>query len=247
MSSEWAPVSGAGRDRSGLAIGEDHGLGQNLDLAALRMPDFARHVQVMHLLVGERAIHGQDGAARRAGGIEALDPLRARALTGPRDDLLVERGAVFHPQPGRGKARIVDQARHFQHVAQAREHARTHGSDIDVAVGRGVDTRGRTGGMVVAGLPGHLAVDQPARGLEIHHPHLRLQQRGLHPTPLARLFAVQQRDQDADGCEQTGAEIRDGNAGAHGPAIRLPGDGHQPTEALPGTGGPVCPGRLFFL
>ena len=52
--------------------------------------------------------------------------------------------------------------------------------------------------MIVAGLRRHLAIDEIARGLEIHHRDLRLQQRGLHPLALAGALALGERDQDAD-------------------------------------------------
>jgi hypothetical protein len=78
-----------------------------------------------------------------------------------------------------------------------------------VAVG-GLEDAGRDRGrVVVAGLLRHLAVHQPARRLEVEHRHLGLQQRGLHPLPLAGLLAGEQRDHDAVGAEEAGREVGD--------------------------------------
>ena len=52
--------------------------------------------------------------------------------------------------------------------------------------------------MVVAGLRRHAALDQVARRLEVHHGDHGLEQRGLHPLPLARPLALGERGQHAD-------------------------------------------------
>ena len=86
--------------------------------------------------------------------------------------------------------------------------------------------------MVVAGLLGHVLFHQPARGLEIQHEDLRLQQRGLHPLAFAGDLALQQRGEDAHGAEQPGGEVGDGNADPHRALARRAGDRHQPAHAL---------------
>src|SRR6185312_10595911 len=73
----------------------------------------------------------------------------------------------------------------------------------------------RAGGMVVAGLPRHLPVHQPARRLEVEHENLSCQQRRLHPLTLARTLALDQREENALRRENTSAQIGDGNARAH--------------------------------
>ena len=106
------------------------------------------------------------------------------------------------------------------------------GGDIDVAVLH-LEHAGRDGGrMIVAGLLGHLVRLQPARGLEVEHEDLRLQQRGGDPLPLAGALALEQRDHDADRAEQAGAEIGDRDAGAHRALPGQAGDRHQPAHAL---------------
>ena len=86
--------------------------------------------------------------------------------------------------------------------------------------------------MIVAGLLRDVLFHQPARGLEIQHEDLRLQQRGLHPLAFARNLALQQRGEDAHGAEQAGGEIGDGNADPHRPFAGRAGDRHQPAHAL---------------
>ena len=86
--------------------------------------------------------------------------------------------------------------------------------------------------MVVAGLLGDVLFHQPARGLEIQHEDLRLQQRGLHPLAFAGDVALQQRGEDAHGAEQAGGEVGDGNADPHRAFARRAGDRHQPAHAL---------------
>ena len=95
------------------------------------------------------------------------------------------------------------------------------------------NSAGRDAGrVVVAGLLGDLAGDQPARGLEVEHEDLRFEQRGMDPLPLARLLALDQRHQDRLRQQQAGAEIVDRDADPHRPLARQAGDRHQPAHAL---------------
>jgi len=73
---------------------------------------------------------------------------------------------------------------------------------------------------------------QPARGLEIQHEDLRLQQRGLDPLAFARHFALQECGEDAHGAEQPGGEVGHGNADPHRAFARRARDRHQPSHAL---------------
>ena len=56
--------------------------------------------------------------------------------------------------------------------------------DVHMSIGGCKNARGNAGGMIVARLLRHLTIDQPARGLEVEHECLRLQQRGVQPLPL---------------------------------------------------------------
>ena len=86
--------------------------------------------------------------------------------------------------------------------------------------------------MVVAGLLGDLALHQPARGLEVEHEDLRLDQRGMDPLALAGALAIVQRQHDGLRQQQSGREVGDRNADAHRAAAGLAGDRHQPAHAL---------------
>ncbi|MNT15363.1 hypothetical protein D3C72_1504130 [compost metagenome] len=86
--------------------------------------------------------------------------------------------------------------------------------------------------MIVAALARHLAIHQPAHGLEVHHPQLRLQQGGLHPLALAGHFAFQQRHHQADRAEQTGGQVRNGNPRAHRSAPGFARDRHHAGDPL---------------
>ncbi len=57
--------------------------------------------------------------------------------------------------------------------------------------------------MIVAGLLGDFVHLQPARGLEVEHENLCLQQRGVHPLALARRLPFEQRHHDTERAEQT--------------------------------------------
>jgi len=86
--------------------------------------------------------------------------------------------------------------------------------------------------MVVAGLLRNVLFHQPARGLEVQHEDLCLQQRGLHPLTFAGDIALQKRREDADRAKQPGGEVGHGNADPHRTLARRAGDRHQPAHAL---------------
>ena len=86
--------------------------------------------------------------------------------------------------------------------------------------------------MIVAGLLRHLLGDQPARGLEVEHENLRLQQRRLDVLALLRRLALEQRRHDAERAEQSRRQIGDRNADAHRALAGQAGDRHQPAHAL---------------
>jgi hypothetical protein len=105
-------------------------------------------------------------------------------------------------------------------------------AEIDEAVGGRKDAHRRRVGVIVAGLAGCDAIDEIARGLEIHHCDLRLQQRGLHPLAAAGLLALGQRDQDAGGGIDAGRTVGHRNTGPHRSGTRHAGDPHQSAHAL---------------
>ena len=74
-------------------------------------------------------------------------------------------------------------------------------NSMDEAVAGFKGAGGDAGRVIVAGLAGDFAAHGPARGLEIEHEDLRLQQRGVNPLALAGIFALQQGDENALGGE----------------------------------------------
>ena len=54
----------------------------------------------------------------------------------------------------------------------------------------------------------------------------------MDPLATAGPLPLDQRQQDADGGEEPGRQIVDGNADAHRPLAGQAGDGHQPAHAL---------------
>ena len=86
--------------------------------------------------------------------------------------------------------------------------------------------------MIVAGLFRHLTFGEPARGLEIQHEYLRLQERRLHPLSPAGALPLDQSQEDPLRAENPGSEIGDRNADAQRPLPRQTGDRHQTAHAL---------------
>src|SRR3954467_9990720 len=105
-------------------------------------------------------------------------------------------------------------------------------SDVDMPVAGAKNASRNAGRMIVAGLFGHLAGDQPARGLEIEHRDLRRQQRAFDPLALARNLALQEGDENAHRAEDPGREISDRDADAHRPLPREAGNRHQSAHSL---------------
>src|SRR5690606_38766457 len=106
------------------------------------------------------------------------------------------------------------------------------GRDVDVAIRRLVDAGRDRRWVVVARLRRALAIDQPARRLEVEHRDLRLEQRRVHPLALPGALALEEGEQDALREEAASREVRDRNTDAHGALAGEPGDGHEAAEAL---------------
>src|SRR5207248_9829415 len=103
------------------------------------------------------------------------------------------RGAVFRAQLVGGKVRMIDQVRGAERLAEPLVDVGARRRDVDVPVGRREHAGRNAGGMIVAGLPGHLVGDQPARRLEVEQLDLGLEQRRAHPLALARHLALEDR------------------------------------------------------
>src|SRR5262245_34016022 len=191
--------AGGGR-RAGGATRRARQLDRLADHA--RAADRLGDAEMRDLRVGEHLVDRVDRSARHAGLVEAPDPLRRRLAGEPALDLAVEPVAVGRARGRVGEGRVGEQVVGIDRLAEALPDRLAGGGDVDVAVA-GAKHAGRDRGrVVVARLLRHLALHQPARGLEVEHEDLRLQQRGLHPLSLARALALEQRDQHAVRAEQ---------------------------------------------
>src|SRR5207245_10597172 len=134
-----------------------------------------------------------DRPARNARLVEPIDPLGAGAAGQIGLQLGVESVAVLEARRRSGVLRPVDQTLRSDRAAEPLPQGPAHGSDVDVAVAGLENARRNAGRMVVARLWRHLAGVQPARGLEIEHEDLRLQERGRYFLTLAGLLALEER------------------------------------------------------
>src|SRR5262249_19065690 len=115
--------------------------------------------------VGVDLVDGVDRPAGDARLVEQLDPLGAGALDGIFLHVGIERVAVLRALRGGLIFRPLHQIGRLGGVAESRPYFRTGRGDVDVPVG-GLEHAGRDAGrVIVAGLPGHLAADQPTRAL----------------------------------------------------------------------------------
>ena len=115
---------------------------------------------------------------------------------------------------------MVEQLRRAERLREALPQVLARRGDVDVAVA-GREHAGRDRGrMVVAGLLGDLALHQPARGLEVEHEDLRLDQRGVDPLALAGALAIVEREDDRLGQQQARGQVGDRDADAHRSAAR---------------------------
>ena len=201
-------------------------------MAVLVVRHVLRDAEMLDLRVLEHLVDRVDRPAGHAGLVELADPGLGRLRHGALLDLGVERIAVLGAGRRRRVVGMAVELGRADRLRAALPDPPAGRGDVDVAV-RGLEHAGRDAGrMVVAGLLGDFLLHQPARGLEVEHEDLGLQQRGLHPLALARDLALEQRGEDAHGAEQAGGEVGDGNADPHRAFARRAGDRHQPAHAL---------------
>ena len=86
--------------------------------------------------------------------------------------------------------------------------------------------------MIVARLPRHILISQPARCLKIEHKNLSLQQRRLHPLSDPDALSFVQRKQRSLGCEYTRTQVGDGDTDPHRSAVLLASNRHQAAHTL---------------
>ena len=181
------------RPRRHLARGarQRHRLADQADVAVLRIGHVLRDAEMFYLGVVEHLVDRIDRPAGHAGGVEFLHPGVGGFRHGEFADLRIERVAVLRARRRGGIVGIGHKLRRADRLRATLPDPPAGGGDVDVAV-RGLEHAGRNAGrMVVAGLLRHVLFHQPARGLEIQHENLRLQQRGLHPLAFAGDLALQ--------------------------------------------------------
>src|SRR5262245_65966079 len=187
----------------------------------------------MHdLRVGIDLVDGIDRPAGNARLVEQLDPLGPGGVYGYVHQVGVGPVALLRALRGGLVFRPLHQIARLGGIAESGPYLRTGRGDVDMPVGGLEYARWNAGRVIVAGLLGHLAADQPARALEVEHEDLCLQQRGCDVLALLRLLAFEQRDQNAERAKQPRAEIGDRDPDAHRPLPRQAGDRHQPAHAL---------------
>ena len=82
------------------------------------------------------------------------------------------------------------------------------------------DAGWNAGRMIVAGLLGNLAADEPARTLEVEHEDLCFQQRSRDILSLLGFLPLEQRNENTECAKQSRGEIGDRNADAYRPLPR---------------------------
>ncbi len=141
-------------------------------------------------------------------------------------------GAVDHAVAVVGEARVVEQLRHAQLVAEAAKGAVVADGDEDVAGRRAVLVVGADVRVGVAGQLRHLAGEEVVRRVRMHQRQAAVVERHVQELPGPRPFTLQQRHQDADAGVEPGAQVHQRNADA-GRAARLVAiDGEHPRHRL---------------
>ena len=232
MAAVSAPRSGVARAHALRRAVEMDRLPDQVEASQRRVIDRGRDAEVDHLRILHRLVDAVDRTAGDAARVELDDPLRARAPLGQLADRRVERLAVARPQSGVGVLRLLRELGLPQRFEQRAELRAARRRDVDVAVGGGEDAHRRQRRVVVAGLLGHLALDQEARRLEVEHADQGFEQRRGHPLALAAARALVERHQDAAGEVEAGGEVGDGDADAHRSLTGKAGHRHQAAETL---------------
>ena len=173
-----------------------------------------------------------DRAARHAGFRQQIDQCRRSVTPRMHRNRFVQRNATLRTQVRVGVIRIPGEGGITESFGHARENRIAGRRDVDEAVRSRIDAGRHRSRVVVAGLSGDLAFDQPARRLEIHHRDHRREQRALHPLAFAGTAALLQRNQYPERGEQSGAEVRNRDAGAHRALAGQARYPHQATHAL---------------
>src|SRR5437879_3068213 len=190
------------------------------------------HAQVLDLGVGEDLVDGVDRSARNPRFVEQVDPVLGRVVLGDFANSRVDRGALIAAAFGRAPLRLVRPLWPTDHFTEPLPHTPAAGGDVDVAVAGRKDARWNAGGVIVAGLACDFSGDQPARGLEVQHEQLRLEQTGRYPTTDAGPRPLDQGHRDTQRQERARHKIVNRYADAHRSLAGRTGDRHEPAHSL---------------
>ena len=181
----------------------------------LRALHLHRRLDVPHLRIGEHLVDGVDRPAGHFRGGEDFDPLGGRAGRERLVDLRIQRGAVLRAVDLALEIFALEEVLAPDALADAPPHRFPGRGDIHVAVFRLVRRGRHAGRMIVSRLARDLALHQVARRLEVEQRDLRHEERGLHPLPLARHFALEERGHDSQRREQARRDVGDRHEPAH--------------------------------
>ena len=196
------------------------------------MGDRPGETEVLDLRVREHLVDRVDRAAGNPGLVQKLDPVQARLRRRDGRDRPVDVGAVLGAAALRAPLGPLLPRGLPEGIAEPLPHPGRGGGDGDRPVGGRKHAGRDRGRMVVAGLPRHLAGQQPARRLEIEHEDHRLEQARVHPAAFAGGLALEQRHHDRERQKVAGREIGDRDADPHRHGAGMAGDAHEAAHAL---------------
>ena len=184
--------------------------------------------------VGQHLAGVLAGPAGHAGGAQQLHHLEFAALAGPALDQRVVFLAVLPAARRRLEARVVE-LRQVHHAPEALIHLRL-AEDIDIVVraaGRASEGGARHGLAELVAAPGlHHALALVVAQADAQYVDHRLLHGDLDLLALARLVALLERGEQADGEVHAGAGIADGGPGVGRRVVGEAGDAHRPAHGL---------------
>jgi hypothetical protein len=138
----------------------------------LRMIDRLRNAKMLHLRIREYLVDRVDGTARHAGLVQGGHPEVVRAGRHDLAQTLVQGCTVLRTHGRIAEPLVGDQIRRLGDLHEPLPQTVAGCGDIDVAVRRLEHARSGSCRMTVAFLPGHLALHEITRRLEVEHEDL---------------------------------------------------------------------------
>lgn len=175
------------------------------------------HFSGQVLRIVEHVLGAEDPADRYFGLIEQVEHALQRQRIDPAINHAIQLVAAIIAPVVAGQCRIVGQVFATDDQHEAFEDRVTIGADLHMlAVGTGVNRRGRDAGHDVAGALADKTEHVELRHHAFHHRENRFVQRHVNDLAKAAVdFAMTQRHQCADHTPQRGNRVADGNPGTH--------------------------------